>query len=75
MSTYLEEFLSSNSLLPNEIRRNFELMRNLDTVSEKIQREITQLQDQYVKKYVRDDDRRRCTTISSSLHFIHIRHT
>ena len=47
--TYLEDFLSKNAILPNEIRRNFELMRNLDTVSEKIQKEVKELQSSYVK--------------------------
>ena len=29
-STYLEEFISSTEILPNDIRRNFELIRELD---------------------------------------------
>jgi hypothetical protein len=29
-NTFLEEFISSTELLPTEIRRNFELMRELD---------------------------------------------
>jgi hypothetical protein len=29
-STFLEEFISSSELLPTEVRRNFELMRELD---------------------------------------------
>ena len=41
--TYLEDFLSKNAILPNEIRRNFELMRNLDTVSENT-KEVKELQ-------------------------------
>jgi hypothetical protein len=29
-NTFLEEFVSSSELLPTEVRRNFELMRELD---------------------------------------------
>lgn len=29
-NTFLEEFISSSELLPTEVRRNFELMRELD---------------------------------------------
>ena len=29
-ATYIEEFISSTELLPNDIRRNFELIRELD---------------------------------------------
>lgn len=29
-STFLEDFIQSTELLPNDVRRNFELMRELD---------------------------------------------
>ena len=29
-STFLEDFVNSTELLPNDVRRNFELMRELD---------------------------------------------
>ena len=32
MGTYLEEFLDSIVLLPSEMKRNFELMKELDEV-------------------------------------------
>jgi hypothetical protein len=32
MGTYVEDFLESMYMLPSEIKRNFDLMRELDTV-------------------------------------------
>ena len=41
--TYLEDFVISVELLPNDIRRNFELMRELDRDASEISREITEI--------------------------------
>jgi hypothetical protein len=39
-TTFLEEFITSTELLPNDIRRNSELMRELDKDSESNAKEI-----------------------------------
>ena len=41
--TFLEEFLHSLELIPNDVRRDFELIRELD-------REITELEKQLTEK-------------------------
>lgn len=43
-STYLEEFLGSVELLPNDVRRDFELMRDLDRESVELARELADLE-------------------------------
>jgi hypothetical protein len=41
-STFLEDFLSATELLPNDIRRDFELMRELDRDSKQHMTELTE---------------------------------
>lgn len=48
-NTFLEEFISSSELLPTEVRRNFELMRELD-------RDVTEITRQVEDGEVRSDD-------------------
>jgi hypothetical protein len=41
--TFLEDFVQSVELLPNDVRRNFELMRELDRDSKELTRECADL--------------------------------
>jgi hypothetical protein len=41
--TFLEDFVQSVELLPNDVRRNFELMRELDRDSTELTRECADL--------------------------------
>lgn len=38
-NTFLEEFISSSELLPTEVRRNFELMREFDRDTTELSRQ------------------------------------
>ena len=42
--TYLEDFLQSVELLPNDVRRDFELMRTLDKDCIEMQNELVTLE-------------------------------
>lgn len=46
-NTFLEEFVSSSELLPTEVRRNFELMRELDRDVYEISRQCDEGEVQY----------------------------
>lgn len=49
-STYLEEFLNSVELLPNDVRRDFELMRDLDRESVELARELADLETAFATR-------------------------
>jgi Inhibitor of growth proteins N-terminal histone-binding len=49
-STYLEEFLSSIEGMPNDVRRDFELMRDLDRETLEMNRELVELEEKYVAR-------------------------
>jgi hypothetical protein len=42
-STFLEEFVQAIELLPNDVRRNFELIRELDRDSGEMARECLEI--------------------------------
>ena len=46
--TYNDNFLSSIELLPNDFRRDFELMKELDRESFELNKELMSLEIQYV---------------------------
>ena len=48
--TYLEEFISSVELLPNDFRRDFELMRELDREALELERELRILEQTYLDR-------------------------
>lgn len=48
--TYLESFVDHISSLPAELRRNLDLMRDLDHSCNSLFQEMTQLQQEYVKE-------------------------
>eukprot|EP00605_Chrysophyceae_sp_TOSAG23-4_P001075 GSChrysophyteH1.ASY1.ANO1.1180.1 assembled CDS len=48
-STYLEEFISSVQLLPNNTRRDFELMRDLDREATELQKNLRELETSYLE--------------------------
>ena len=47
-STYLEEFLLSIEGMPNDVRRDFELMRDLDRETLDLNRELVELEEKMV---------------------------
>lgn len=49
-TTHLEDFLLSVELLPNDIRRDFELMRELDRESLDSMRELNELEQKFVHR-------------------------
>lgn len=48
MATYLEDYLDSIITLPSEIKRNFELMRELDEGAHVLTEEVEQMQKDYL---------------------------
>lgn len=50
-NTFLEEFISSSELLPTEIRRNFELMRELDRDTSELSRQSEEGEVNYILLY------------------------
>lgn len=48
MATYLEDYLDSVITLPSEIRRNFELMRELDEGAHVLTEEVEQMQKEHL---------------------------
>jgi hypothetical protein len=48
--TYLEEFISSVELLPNNIRRDFELVRELDREAFELEKEVNLLEQAYLER-------------------------
>lgn len=48
-TTYLEDFLQSVELLPNDARRDFELMREQDKESIELTKELNGLEQQFLK--------------------------
>ena len=50
MATYLEEFLESIQTLPAEIKRNLDLMRELDGAFNKMNNHLATMHDSYLKK-------------------------
>lgn len=46
--TYYDNFLSSIELLPNDIRRDFELMKELDRESIELNKELMSLEIKYI---------------------------
>lgn len=50
MGTYLEDFVEQLTTLPVEIKRNFELMRELDKDSQSLLQEIKSMQTDYIDK-------------------------
>eukprot|EP01041_Mallomonas_annulata_P012897 gene12897-27210_t len=55
--TFLEEFLQSIELLPNDVRRNFELMRELDRDSIEAIRELTETEKKCMQKLSKRKDK------------------
>ena len=49
-STYLEEFLLSIEGMPNDVRRDFELMRDLDRETLDLNRELVELEEKMVAR-------------------------
>lgn len=49
-TTYYESFLASVELLPNDIRRDFELMKELDREANEFNKELIQLETDYIAK-------------------------
>ncbi|CAB0029940.1 unnamed protein product [Trichogramma brassicae] len=52
---YLEHYLDSLEHLPTELRRNFNLMRDLDTRAQSIMKDIDKYADEYLR-YVKNED-------------------
>ena len=50
MGSYLEEFLTHIQTIPSEIKRNFQLMRNLDVMSQTVNGDLNKLRSQYLEK-------------------------
>mmetsp|Transcript_1276 Transcript_1276/g.2077 ORF Transcript_1276/g.2077 Transcript_1276/m.2077 type:complete len:256 (+) Transcript_1276:186-953(+) len=48
-STFLEDFVNSTELLPNDVRRNFELMRELDRDGSEALRQCEEAEKQYIR--------------------------
>lgn len=48
--TYLEAFIDHISNVPAELKRNLELMKDLDQTGNELFEEMTQLQHEYVKE-------------------------
>ncbi|CAB9506313.1 Inhibitor of growth protein 4 [Seminavis robusta] len=48
--TYLEAFLDSLAGLPNEIKRNMELMKDMDKTCSSLQRSMNQQQQEYIRQ-------------------------
>lgn len=48
--TYLEDFVSSVELLPNDIRRDFDLMRDLDREAHELERELAAAELEYLER-------------------------
>ena len=49
-STYLEDFLTSIEFLPNDLRRDFELMREYDKDSVDISRELKSSEQKFIQR-------------------------
>ncbi|OQS03360.1 trafficking protein particle complex subunit [Thraustotheca clavata] len=63
MGTYLEDYLESIYMLPSEVKRNFELMRELDKATSGILDELRECQAEYLRE-ARERVRVRCTDTS-----------
>jgi len=50
-STFLEDFLAATDMLPNDVRRDFELMRELDKDSKPALMELTEAEKEYYKTF------------------------
>lgn len=48
---FLEDFLASLETVPNDMRRNFELMRELDRQSQELTQEVDILEKKYILKF------------------------
>jgi hypothetical protein len=57
-ATFLEEFISSSELLPTEVRRNFELIRELDR---DVTESVRQCDEGEVMRETRERERERET--------------
>lgn len=51
---YLEQYLDSLQSLPDELRRNFTLMHNLDTRNKSILQDVDAASDEYLRKVRRN---------------------
>ncbi|OQR86876.1 hypothetical protein ACHHYP_20438 [Achlya hypogyna] len=63
MGTYLEDYLESIYMLPSEVKRNFELMRELDKATRGILDELRESQSEYLRD-ARERVRARCADAS-----------
>ncbi|KDO24077.1 hypothetical protein SPRG_10864 [Saprolegnia parasitica CBS 223.65] len=63
MGTYLEDYLESIYMLPSEVKRNFELMRELDKATRGIMEELRESQSEYLRD-ARERVRVRCSDTS-----------
>ncbi|KAF0730083.1 hypothetical protein LEN26_004021 [Aphanomyces euteiches] len=59
MGTYLEDYLESIYMLPSEVKRNFELMRELDKATSGLLDDLRESQSKYLKD-ARERIRKRC---------------
>jgi inhibitor of growth protein 4 len=63
MGTYLEEYLESIYMLPSEVKRHFELMRELDKATSVLLEELRESQSEYLRES-RERIRQRCLDTS-----------
>ena len=48
---FLEDFLTSLEMVPNDMRRNFELIRELDRQSHELSQELEIMEKQFLSKF------------------------
>ncbi|KAF0690138.1 Aste57867_18463 [Aphanomyces stellatus] len=63
MGTYLEDYLESIYMLPSEVKRNFELMRELDKATSGLMDDLRESQSKYLRD-AREKIRQRCSDTS-----------